>query len=262
MRRMSEPDDRSKPTWRESPPVIAREGCARCHGTGWELAGETARRCTCAALSRLVALRESVRIPRQYEDCSLENFEPETVSQQRALNQAKKFLNAYPHPGRDLFLSGPGGSGKAHLAVGIAREVFHRYGESVLFVDFGSIAGLGRSLSATSGWEQGEWDKVVHVPLLILHRFGTLNPSPDNLATVDELLEARWGMNKPTVYTGGDFRCRDLFRRKPPEGASMTYLFLSELSQQTLMRFLSKVKVVQVAGEGELQSGEPGTSLF
>ena len=87
-------------TWRPWPPGIAMRNCTICQGTGWQLlpvAGvSSARRCSCAALSHLLRLKEHVRIPPRYENCSFDSFVPFNLTQARALGEARKFAERFP----------------------------------------------------------------------------------------------------------------------------------------------------------------------
>ena len=253
-------------TWRSSPPALVNEGCSICQGTGWELMPGTgvsqARRCTCTALCRLLELKERVRIPMRFEHCSLDNYCAHTLSQVRALAEARRFAERYPNCGTGLFLSGEPGLGKTHLAVGIVRELLDRFQEDVLFLDFTSLVSSkwhGCQPGARRDPEVGIYKLV---SLLILDDFGSLSPTGESLRVTEDLLEARLNARRTTVYTGGAVRCRELFRANPRPGASATQRFLSALDPPLLMRFLADVKVLPIAGEDFRRASSIRSALF
>jgi hypothetical protein len=62
------------------PRVLTAAGplvCSLCFGTGMEVVpGKGARRCRCRTQDARAKLMEAARIPRRYEECSLDNYQP------------------------------------------------------------------------------------------------------------------------------------------------------------------------------------------
>src|SRR3972149_6278532 len=108
----------AKNTWHPSPPAPARPACTTCHGTGWKLGnrGGAAQggRCSCRPPYRLGKKRGEVGVSRRYEHCTLDIFRPQTVSQARALIEARRFAERFPGVERGLYLAGGPGVGKTH----------------------------------------------------------------------------------------------------------------------------------------------------
>jgi len=54
--------------------------CPVCQGTGWVIKqtekGAVARRCQCFSEQQAMILLRQARIPKRYENCTLENYEP------------------------------------------------------------------------------------------------------------------------------------------------------------------------------------------
>src|SRR5205807_1751902 len=86
-------------------------------------------------------LLEQARIPSRYEHCGFDSYHPEIggtgrETRERALAQAKKFVEEYPVEAAGLMLIGPIGVGKTHLAVSMARDLIQSKGIPCLFYDY------------------------------------------------------------------------------------------------------------------------------
>ena len=223
-----------KSTWRPLSPVLASENCNICHGTGWELrpvAGLSgARRCQCGSIDRIVRLKQCVRIPWRYQDCTLDNFRAETISQIRALNRAREFAQQFPKAPYSLFFSGGPQVGKTHLAVGILRYLLQRFHEDLLFVEFGNL--LSSRLPLFQKTETVlDWNRMRSVQLLVLDEFELEFAALDRMEIIEDLLHARWLAKRYTIYTG-DVRS---LRETPPGDGS-----------RTLKRLFGEVKILSL----------------
>ena len=93
------------------------EPCPTCGGTGFTIRDDTsgvavAVRCACSTKDRADRILRSARIPRRYEDCSLENFDELRPELTQALSWAKDWFERWPL-GVDvgLLFAGPPGTG-------------------------------------------------------------------------------------------------------------------------------------------------------
>lgn len=239
-----------KSTWRSTPPLLASEECTVCHGTGWEMVlgsdSVRAKRCSCLLLSRLVEMKERVRIPSAYQDCSFEDYSPSSFSQTRALSEARKFAADYPYFGRDLFFSGRSGVGKTHLAVAIARSLLSAFHKDLLFLDFGRFTALSSVSHRLYPEQRGEWERLNKVSLLIVDNFGLIEPTEAVVTMTQELIRLRRERNRRTIFTGERISCRELFRGRPGRCDSPTQLFLATFHPSFLIEFFGGIKILNL----------------
>ncbi len=242
-----------KATWRSSTPPFALPDCAVCQGTGWQMVSASglsrAKRCSCRDLTRVVRLEMGVGIPRRYEHCSLDNYDPLNLSQIRALSVARRFVERYPGVSRGLMFTGDPGTGKTHLAAAILRALAGRIQEDMLFVDFESILPGYRTTAADPGVRRNRERHLERVTLLVLDNFGIGSTSAECLSFIQQLFEARLQQRRLTILTGESIKCRSLFQGRASSKGSETQVFLSALQPALLMKLLSALKVVAVTGD-------------
>jgi len=253
----------AKSTWRASPPVVAREDCTQCQGTGWQLVTSAglsqARRCSCGILHRMVRLKEYVRIPQRYEHCTLDEYHPSTFSQVRALSEARRFCDRFPRVDRGIFFTGGPGCGKTHLAVGILLELLQRFHDDILFIDFQSLL---HTLRATTPRFQGrglDLFPLKAASLLVLDDLVSGRTTVEAHSLLQEILFARTNAGRVTIFTANQpehdrgLRC-GVFA----EGSRMR-AFMPGIPPHLLVRFLSSVKVLHVSG-GDFRRHQSGSA--
>jgi len=107
-------------------------------------------------------------------------------------------LEFIKNPSKGLFLFGPAGTGKTHLAVKIAQEVDSE-------VKFVKIPKLLFSFKANYNGQGHENEQIIErlskVPLLILDDLGAEKASEWVAETLYILIDERYGNMKPTVLT-------------------------------------------------------------
>src|SRR6202789_653048 len=123
------------------------EFCPLCEDSGLRLIvhpdGERyAQPCECRLQLQAARLLKRAAIPKRYEHCTLDTFEPgygkADQSLARAHMMARHFVDEYPvtTEGRGLLLTGDIGIGKTHLAVGIVQALIVEKGVRALFCDY------------------------------------------------------------------------------------------------------------------------------
>jgi len=201
---------------------VSVEVCPICAGTGWKTVRgdreERVTRCDCRIQARSGALLTAARIPKRYEHCELTEFdtgyEGAHPSQEKALLEARAFVDQYPLERSGLLLIGPIGVGKTHVAVGIMKELILKKNVACLFYDYRELLkqiqnSYNDSVKAT---ELEVLRPVFDTEVLVLDELGAVKPTEWVWDTVSLILNARYNDNRTTIITTN-------FENRPPGAA-------------------------------------------
>jgi DNA replication protein DnaC len=166
--------------------------------------GKGARRCQCRVADQKAKLFEAARIPRRYQQCSLQNYRPakDNSSQLLALNYAFKLVRGYPAVDRGLLFMGTVGVGKTHLSVAILCGLIEK-GVPCLFYEFSSLLKeIQNSYNAVSHSSELEMlSPVFEAEVLVLDELGTSKPTDWVRDTMMQVINTRYNDNKLTIFT-------------------------------------------------------------
>jgi DNA replication protein DnaC len=160
----------------------------------------------CRAIEREAFVQRHLRycgVPEVLLPCSLENWTPENEKEAENLEKVKEFVKAKTG---FLFLLGPVGCGKSHLAVGVMRcfhDSFDRYGEHVpkrLFIKQSTLLGRRRETYRDSS-ASNPIAECNDMRLLVLDDAGLSAGGRDELPMLHEILDYRYGRKLPTIVT-------------------------------------------------------------
>jgi len=157
----------------------------------------------CIQDAKVNKLVQRAGIPPRFQNRTLVGFIVEQQEQQRALAVAKRYANDFPavlEKGTCLVFSGNRGTGKTHLACGIANEIM-RSGYGALFVSAGEIV---RKVRAT--WrkdsqisEDDALNGFAEVDLLIIDEVGVQYGTEGEQIILFEVINRRYERLRPTI---------------------------------------------------------------
>jgi DNA replication protein DnaC len=188
--------------------------CPICEDSGLRLIiqpdGERyAEPCECRLQQQAARLLKRAAIPKRYEHCTLDTFEPgygqADQSLAMAFHTARRFVYEYPvaTEGRGLLLTGSMGVGKTHLAVGIVQALILEKGVRGLFCDYREmlkrIQESYNPLVATT--ELQILAPVFEAEVLILDELGAQKPTDWVWDTVALILNTRYNDKRTTLIT-------------------------------------------------------------
>jgi DNA replication protein DnaC len=194
--------------------------CPLCRGTGWKVFAvdrnvPTVTRCDCRVLARASRLLAQAEIPRQYEHCTLADFDvtfrSATESLKRALLAVKRFVEQYPLEKEGMLLWGDCGTGKTHLAIAILKELVLQKGARCLFRGYSALL---KQLQATYSRQTVAYEDtgvvlteysilrdVTDVEVLVLDDLGAEKSSEWTLSMLYHVINERYNQGRTTIIT-------------------------------------------------------------
>jgi len=194
--------------------------CPLCKGTGWKVFAvdrkvPTVTRCDCRITARAERLLAQAEIPRQYEHCTLDDFDVEfrsaTESLKRASIAAKRFVEQYPLEKEGMLLWGDCGTGKTHLAIAILKELVQQKGARCLFRGYSALL---KQLQATYSRQSVAYEDtgvvlteysilrdVIDGEVLVLDDLGAEKSSEWTLSMLYHVINERYNEGRTTIIT-------------------------------------------------------------
>jgi DNA replication protein DnaC len=240
--------------------------CENCRGTGFEIVEregrEFAQKCACrqpGVGGRGAGTLGGCRIPRRYDHCSLETFEPGSSSLSAALERAVTFCAGYPHLGDDeglgLLFCGDNGVGKTHLAVAVLRELVTTKGVRGQFWDFHELIREIKSSydRETRTTELQVLQPVVDTDVLVLDDLGAWKMTDWMNDTLFYILNSRYMAKRPTIITTN---FQDVTREKAlaADHLRRREFLVERIGQRLRSRLMEMCLVVNVLGSDHRQA--------
>ncbi|MEW6087692.1 MAG: ATP-binding protein [bacterium] len=183
--------------------------CPKCGGSGWEVTKEdgieAVKRCGCFYPRISDRLLKEARIPKRYENCTIDSFYP--IENNRSLHEAQKiandFVTEYPVVDAGLLFIGSPGVGKTHLAVAIIKELIKQKSTPCVFYDFRDLLKeIQNSYNSQSQTTELEvLSPIFQKEVVVLDELGASKITNWVQDTLSYIINQRYNDKKITIFT-------------------------------------------------------------
>ncbi len=143
-------------------------------------------------------------IPDRFQDRTLGSFDTTEPGQREALRFAEQFAAEFSgkHPGRCAVFYGNAGTGKTHLACGIALHIMRKYNCTAVFT---SVSKMARRIREAKSYSADETESSVILAysmphLLIIDEVGLQSGTDAEARSLFDVINERYENRKPTLF--------------------------------------------------------------
>lgn len=177
--------------------------CPLCDGYGHIIDENGARPCECVKKDVVLNTLEDSRVPKRFLDESLDTFSHTNTKLRACLNDAKKYVENYSKENsQGLYIYGPTGVGKTHIAISILKALIEK-GHSGVFYN---IVDLLDAIRATYDPQsntapKGQIEERLQRQILVLDDFGVQKTSSWVADRLYALINRRYQDCKTLIIT-------------------------------------------------------------
>jgi DNA replication protein DnaC len=161
-------------------------------------------RCECWEATHAAKLLTSARIPKRYARCDLQSFVTYPNEKLcKAVDHARRFIDAFPAVQKGMCLVGPAGIGKTHIAVAILRTLVVEKRVKGLFYEVPELLKLIRSTynPVVRTAEMDVLRPVMEAELLVLDDLGKERTTDWVEETMNFIVSTRYNEKRITIFT-------------------------------------------------------------
>lgn len=162
------------------------------------------RRCDKWPVYALRSALAAAGVGARFLSCSLDSFRPQTKTQEKLVQRMRRYVASLPTD-RGLFIAGPVGTGKTHLAVGILRAAMDLRGIRGRFAMVPAVLAQIRAAIGRGDEEAAHLlESYQRTQLLILDDLGAERVTDWVREQLFLLVDARYQAMLPTIVTTND----------------------------------------------------------
>ncbi len=176
-----------------------------------------------------------------------------TEENQGAARTAKRYADSFaellpkrgqPEPGRNgLFIAGPKGTGKTHLAAAIANQLIHQGTPVICMTMIDLLERIKRTFAREGADEGAVLTLNKTVPLLVIDDMGKEPPTEWAVSTVYNIINGRYEAYLPTIVTT-NYDDKTLVARMTPQATRD-----SVTAEATIDRLMEMCRGVVMSGQ-------------
>lgn len=186
--------------------------CPHCDGYGHVIDDNgKARPCVCVRKEIILSGIEEARIPTRYVNADLHNFDAPTSSLKASHSFAADYVKNYSRDNpKGLYIYGPTGSGKTHLAIGILKGLIEKGFDGVFY----NVVDLLDTIRATfdptaDNNPKGKLTQELDRQVILLDDFGVQKTSTWVVDRLYALINRRYQDCKTIIITS-NIKAKDL----------------------------------------------------
>ncbi len=178
--------------------------CPECHAES-EAAAQRIHRQKLNAHGNQVRLERAMEqacIPKRYQFRTLDTYQAKSEAQAKALNSARRFADNFDgilEQGGNLIMAGSPGTGKTHLAIGIAHQIIGNGRTAMFMTAMNAIRRIRETYRKDDATERKVIQAMAEPDLLILDEVGIQLGTDSERMTLFEIINARYEQMRPMI---------------------------------------------------------------